>query len=381
MTAVRYEVDALAVELLERVFAFAPVAFAVTGGPTHELLYANAQFRSLQASGEIGLRPPSAGAQPTASLTRVLDRALRQGEVIRDEVLRPTGRAGQWSCTAWPIAGEPGALKGLVVELRDAGYIEGTRTRQRVIAERLLLGALREQDHAQKARDLGTQARFLASVSRDLAMSLDEGETHDLIRRSSLPRPGTWCMVDLFEANGAIRRLAVAHPDPAKRALADTLGDRRFYPRPDDVIDLAIALRPPAARPLVIEKDAGDLLVAAAHGPEGLATLAEIGFGALLVVPLAVQAKTLGAMTFVTAEGDTPFSDDEIALALDVADRCAMAIDHARLYHEAEALRAVADVANRAKSDFLGRTSHELRAPLHAISGFVDLLAIGGMVR
>jgi len=188
-------------------------------------------------------------------------------------------------------------------------------------------------------------------------------------------------MVDLFEANGAIRRLAVAHPDPAKRALADTLGDRRFYPRPDDVIDLAIALRPPAARPLVIEKDAGDLLVAAAHGPEGLATLAEIGFGALLVVPLAVQAKTLGAMTFVTAEGDTPFSDDEIALALDVADRCAMAIDHARLYHEAEALRAVADVANRAKSDFLGRTSHELRAPLHAISGFVDLLAIGGMVR
>jgi PAS domain S-box-containing protein len=44
---------------------------------------------------------------------------------------------------------------------------------------------------------------------------------------------------------------------------------------------------------------------------------------------------------------------------------------------EAEQLRAAAEEANRAKSNFLAVMSHELRTPLNAISGYVQLLEMG----
>ena len=68
----------------------------------------------------------------------------------------------------------------------------------------------------------------------------------------------------------------------------------------------------------------------------------------------------IGTITFVTREGGEPFSPEEIALASDLADRCAMALDNARLFREADALRASANEANRAKSQF--PREHEPRA-------------------
>ncbi len=379
VSGLRESVDVSVLASLAGHLAVSPVAFAVTEGPAHVLRYANAAFRLLQSEGEltIGQGAPS-GDQATIDLTPLLDRVLRDAEPVRNEVLASHGGIAEarWSCTVWPIAAGVTAPQGLVLEVRAAAYIEGALTRQRVIAERLLLSALREQDTARDAVAASERAAYLASSSRDLAMSLDLEATREIVRRRALPRDGAWCIVDIVESNGAMHRLAVVHPDPAMQAIATSLTDD-WQPRTDDPIGAPSVAKPGGGKPTVITYDSGDALIAAAHGPENLEILRKIGFGALVVVPLVVRSAVLGAITFVSREGDPPFSQDEITLASDLADRCAMALDNARLYSEADTLRAAAEVANRVKSDFLANMSHELRTPLNLIGGYAELIEMG----
>jgi len=97
----------------------------------------------------------------------------------------------------------------------------------------------------------------------------------------------------------------------------------------------------------------------------------------LLVVPLVIRTTELGAITFIIRDGDPPFTPEEITLASDLADLCALTLDNERLYRQAQELREVADAANHAKSTFLGNMSHELMTPLNAIGGYVTLLEMG----
>jgi signal transduction histidine kinase len=360
--------------------ALAPVAFAVIDGDAHTLVYANVLFRNLQSAGLIRIGGPAGSAQRPAAtdLTAALEDAARTMHTVRDLVLQsPAGEAPKWSCSIWPVSDSTEAFKRLVVEVRDVELIEAARERQRAVAEKLLLGALREQDAAEDAARASERATYLATASRDLSLSLDEPATRDTVRRLTLPRPGTWCIVDVIESNGAIHRLSVIHPDPAKQPLAHLLEEQwpSTIGEPSDAADPSHALR--VAQPTVLTGDSGAALALAAHGEAQLRILREIGFGSLLVVPLVVRARVRGAITFVSPAGDPPFSQDEIGLAVDVAARCAMALDNARLYREADALRVAAEAANRSKSQFLATMSHELRTPLNAIGGFTELLEMG----
>ena len=98
-------------------------------------------------------------------------------------------------------------------------------------------------------------------------MSLDENATRDTVRRLTLPRPGTWCIVDVVESNGAIHRLAVVHPDPTKQALARKL-EEQWPTKKTEPIGIASVLRP---RPTIVTQESGAALMLAAHGIHGFA--------------------------------------------------------------------------------------------------------------
>lgn len=86
-----------------------------------------------------------------------------------------TGDEGAWRCKVWPVEVDAAWIDQLIVELWHARKEDSTLLRQRDIAERMLLSALREQalseenaqlyDAANAARVVAEEARFQAEVS------------------------------------------------------------------------------------------------------------------------------------------------------------------------------------------------------------------------
>jgi signal transduction histidine kinase len=355
-----------------------PVAFAVTCGAEHKLVYANAAFRRLTTSGHPAFGTPVADAfagSDANELAAALDRALRTGIVARDRRVESADfGAPAWYCTVWPEVVETGEPAHLVVELRVATHAELTLALQRDVAERMLLSALRERDIARDAEAARARAVFLAAEDRRLAESLDEGTTLQAMTRLRLLHHGAWCIVDLLEGDGRMRRLTIIHSDPARQPLVNQL-EGHWSPEPGDPFGLPEALR--SGRPAVIIDDVDAALAAAAHDPETLRILQELGVGPLLTVPLVIREQLVGAITFVAGQRDFTYAREDVELAEDLAARSAMALQSARLHGEAIALRTEAEAASQAKSAFLGTMSHELRTPLNAISGYVELIDMG----
>ena len=93
----------------------------------------------------------------------------------------------------------------------------------------------------------------------------------------------------------------------------------------------------------------------------------------LLLVPVVTHGQPLGLVVLGAAQPHH-YQDDHLALVEDLARRCALALENAQLYSAMTAERDKAADANRAKDEFLGILSHELRNPLVPILGWARRL-------
>jgi signal transduction histidine kinase len=373
--------DPGAVGSFERYMEDGPPAFAVTSGAEHKLVFANLAFRRLTAVSTSDVGRPIADVLrgPNASgLRALLDRVFRTTIVVRDSSIAGLGEsAAHWRCTVWPQLNDRDRPERLVIEMWESSQADLTLAFQREVAERMLLSALRERDATEKAERSSQRATFLAAEGRRLAGSLDETTTQEAVAGLALPSLAAWCIVDVFDAIGAMHRLHIVHPDPAKQLLLRDLEDR-WSPEVGDLFGLPAVER--SREPTVIAADQVDAALAAgAHGPETLRFLRAMGIGALLTVPLTIRETLVGAVTFVSdgEAHDRGFADEDVALAQELAVRSAIALDTAKLHGRALTLKSLAESASRAKTTFLGTMSHELRTPLNAIGGYVDILLLG----
>src|SRR5207245_3218334 len=112
-------------------------------------------------------------------------------------------------------------------------------------------------------------------------------------------------------------------------------------------------------------------------GAEHLALLRGLGFVSYMAVPLSARGRTLGAITFASAESGRRFGRADLALAEELAHGAALAVDKARHYEAEGRGGAAAEAASRAKYAFLATVSHELRTPLSPILAWSRMLRQG----
>ncbi len=272
-------------------------------------------------------------------------RSGERAECGQDAFLRADGSFLPVSWVSAPVLSghESGArVTGAVVVFRDVtAWQELERQRE---------GALRaERAEQERVRAANERLALLSATTAVLTGTLDLDEALARLTRLVVPRLADWCVVDLLDDSGRLRRVAVAHRDPEtapggrwERELPDPSGSRAPLARVLAGAGTRLLEDLPDGPP-----DSGDPLLDLQYG-----LFAALGARRALVVPLAARGRVLGAITLAGVERGAAFPPEVRALAEDLAGRAALAVDNARLH---TAQRQVAETLQRSLLTVLPR--------------------------
>ena len=237
-----------------------------------------------------------------------------------------------------PVRGEPRlALACGGRELSRFGNRERSRAEElgRLAAAGLAAGELEDELRTLRAHTERSEARaaFVTEASRLLSSSLEHQETLQHVARLLVPGLADWCVVHLLDDAGVPRPAVIAHADPEKVRWARSL-EGRYPPQPDAPRGLYEVVR--TGRPELYPDVTGDALAAIARDEERLTILRQLTPCSALIVPLRVRGRVLGAVTLISSSPERRFDEADLQLAEQLAEQAAAAIDHARLFRQAE---------------------------------------------
>ena len=166
--------------------------------------------------------------------------------------------------------------------------------------------------------------------------SLDYSETLAAVARLAVPAYADWCFVELLMPDGRIDRVVIEHVDPSKREFVEEY-DRRYPLDPASPIGSPKVIR--TGEPDLMSDIPEEFWKAVARDPEQYRLLQEVGIVSALVVPMRVRGTVIGDIALAHSVSGRRYTEDDLARAQDLADRCALAIDNARLHTEAQRSR------------------------------------------
>ncbi|QRK11795.1 GAF domain-containing protein [Archangium violaceum] len=188
--------------------------------------------------------------------------------------------------------------------------------------------------------------RFLAAASNALASSLDHEVTLERVAHLAVPTYADGCFVYLLGGEDTVSCVATA-----------SSGELLEPPR-----EMGPLAPGESAISRVITSGRPELCADCTHRPfpsrEDPYLPCEAAARSYLCVPLRVRGQTIGAMSFVSSRHS--YDPQDLALAQELAQRAALAIDNARHYRDARD-------AIRLREEFLAIASHELRTPVTAL--------------
>jgi PAS domain S-box-containing protein len=204
---------------------------------------------------------------------------------------------------------------------------------------------------------------FLADISAALSDSLDYKTVLQQVAQLAVPHLADWCIVSTLELDGSVEWIAVTHGDPTRGEIARQL--QRRYPRHiDEPSGVSRALR--TGRPVLFSHDSDDLRAGRARDPEHLDMLRMLGSQSSIIVPLTAHGQVLGAISLIMAESGRRHEPEDASLAEHLAQRCAQAVENARLYRAAQQ-----EIAARREAEQALRASEERLLALHNASRVV----------
>jgi PAS domain S-box-containing protein len=203
--------------------------------------------------------------------------------------------------------------------------------------------------------------RYLAQVSKVLSSSLDYSRTLKSVAKLAVPELADWCTIDILE-DDRLKLAAVAHKDPAKVAWAKRY--RKVQPvHTDDPGGVAEVLRSGKAQLYPVISD--EMLVATSRSDEQLELARSLKMTSAMIAPLKLRDDNIGAITFISTGLKRHYSEDDLRMAEEVANRASLAVANSRLYKTAQeeiAIRAVLEEQLREANDALMNANEFLEA-------------------
>jgi len=338
---------------LDALFDVSPVGLARADDPLCHYISVNRNLASrlgVASSGNASLSAPD-GDRPPFRVTKFdgtplaphdlpLQTAARTKQPVVDAefaAIRDDGRVVVMQAHAVPLLDEHGESRGALGVFAD----------------------ISEQ------RRMAVEQHFLAEASRLLSGSLDYDETLRHVAGLAVPAMADWSVLDVVDADGQLTRLGLPHRDDTAQAWLDARPS--LLPEGQGAPPVTLTA---IGQPALLRQVNDEVLRSLGAAPWQIEAARPLGVASALVVPLTLHGATVGAFAWMRGHNRTPFDERDLMLAEEVGRRAAMAIEHARLYREAQS-------ANRLKDEFVATLSHELRTPLNALLGWTELLRSG----
>lgn len=238
-------------------------------------------------------------AEPRRYRERLSYLAAHPDELSRDEIRLRDGRVLDRHTA--PLTGASGEVVGRVWFFRDV---------------------TEEKRGEEGSRLLAAAADFLSEHPGDEALP-------QRIASLVVPAFADWAAVDLLGYDEAFHRLGTAHIDPGKEPILREL-DRRY---PVEAGQGHLRGRVVATgQPVIVEGADAKTIRRVARDADHAELLMTLGLTSAIWVPLTGRSETLGVMSFGLTTDRRTFGPEGLALAMELARRCALVIDNARIY-------------------------------------------------
>jgi PAS domain S-box-containing protein len=347
----------------QALFDFAPDGYLVTGmeGAIREANTAAAALLGTSKELLPGQSLHEFVAKEDRSAFRERLRLLHLGSIERLQ---------DWEVSIQPGVGTPIPVALTAVAERATPAVAGLRWLIRDMTARKHLEKERARWLVGRARMRAARRfEFIAEASALLAGSLDvEASLIDVARLAAGFTRG-WCFISVVEPDGSLRQLEAASGDGSSEEFVRELRSRSLLGGP-----LGGNRRKALPEPQIVEGIAEDWCAQVAESPAHAQLLRHFIGGSAAVLPLRVRGHMVGVMTFLRTSGQRSWRPADHVLQQDLARRCALALENARLYQEVVAERDKAERASRAKDEFVAILAHELRNPLTPVVGWTRVL-------